>query len=58
MVNGPLRPVSALIAVEFLPLHGRGSELCRYFKFYENSPLIRSEYWENREPGFQACLLA
>jgi hypothetical protein len=37
---------------------GHRTEARRYFKFYENSPQIRSEYRQNLEPGFQASLLA
>jgi hypothetical protein len=44
--------------VGFAAFLGRPTEARRYFKFYENSPQIRSEYRQNLEPGFQACLLA
>jgi hypothetical protein len=43
---------------DFAPFHGGGINARRRFKFYENSPLIRSEYRQNRELGFQASLLA
>jgi hypothetical protein len=55
MVNGRLRSAASGETDGFR--YGK-IDVGRYFKFYENSPLIRSEYGQNREHGFQACLLA
>jgi hypothetical protein len=55
MVNGRLRSAASGETDGFR--YGK-IDVGRYFKFYENSPLIRGEYGQNREHGFQACLLA
>jgi hypothetical protein len=55
MVNGRLRRGGPSETAGFP--YGK-IDVGRCFEFYENSPLIRSEYGENREPGFQAFLLA